>query len=199
MRFFTALSVITIFMSVVVFGGKKVKTIRENSEAKIISLKFEKNGNFPGSKLPVVIYKNVYKEPDSSAIISNMKSRNWHNFWRNGVYSFHHYHSTAHEVLACYSGSAKVQLGGPDGKIIDFEKGDVVVIPAGVAHKKIESKDSFAVLGGYPKGQYVDMKYGKPEELEKATKQIKAVALPKEDPVFGKTGKLGKLWNFKSE
>ncbi len=27
-------------------------------------------------------------------------------------FEFHHYHSTAHEVLVVYSGSAKVQLGG---------------------------------------------------------------------------------------
>lgn len=180
-------------------GGKNVKKAVKDDKCKVVTLMCKKSGNFPNSSLPVVIYKTVYKAIDPKAVIADMKTKSWYNFWQNGVYSFHHYHSTAHEVLACYSGSAKVQFGGPDGKTVEFEKGDVVIIPAGVAHKKIASKDNFAVLGGYPKGQCVNMKYGKAEEVETAQSQIQNTAQPKEDPVFGKSGKLGELWGFKKK
>lgn len=190
----TIIGVVVVFISTL--GGKAVEKVNFQKDCKVKSLLCERNGNFPNSPLPLVIYKGAFKEPSASAVIRYMEKNNWHNFWKNGVYGFHHYHSTAHEVLVCYRGSAKVQFGGPDGKILDFEKGDAVIIPAGVAHKKIESSLTFAVLGGYPAGQYVDMKYGKAEELAKSLEEIKETSLPKEDPVFGGKGKLAQLWKF---
>ena len=178
------------------FGCTRVSEMTENSDAEIVTLNCPPNGYFPNSELPVVVYKQVYKDVDSSEVIAKMKSRDWHEFWRAGLYDFQHYHSAAHEVLACYRGSAKVQFGGPKGKIVDVEEGDVVFIPAGVAHKKVESTFAFTVVGGYPKGQYVDMKYGKEKELERALKTIANISLPLQDPVFSKAGKLGDLWSF---
>ena len=55
--------------------------------------------------------------------------------WRNGIYAHHHYHSTAHEVLGIVAGSVRVRLGGERGTTVELRAGDVVVIPAGVAHK----------------------------------------------------------------
>lgn len=178
------------------FGCTRVDEMAENPDAKIVTLNCPPEGYFPNSELPVVVYKQAYKNTDSSEIIAKMKARDWHEFWRAGLYDFQHYHSAAHEVLACYRGSAKVQFGGVKGEVVDLEEGDVVFIPAGVAHKKVESTFTFAVVGGYPKGQYVDMKYGKEEELEKALKTIASVELPLQDPVFAKAGNLGELWGF---
>jgi hypothetical protein len=47
------------------------------------------------------------------------------------IYSFHHLHSTAHEVLGIVAGSAAVILGGPGGRRFDVRRGDVLVLPAG--------------------------------------------------------------------
>ena len=97
---------------------------------------------------------------DAAVPVEEMFDKNrWPSSWRNGIFGFHHYHSTAHEVLGVYGGAAKVQLGGEGGIICDLKIGDVVVIPAGVSHKKLSSTGDFRVVGAYPAGQSPDMCY----------------------------------------
>ncbi len=169
-----------------------------NEKAEIKTLQFSVNGNFPNNPdLPVLLYKNVFDfgEADPASQIEKLFSQNnWGGSWRNGVYNYQHYHSTAHEALGIYGGWADLQLGGPDNEPVHVEKGDLVVLPVGTAHKRINSGDGFAVVGAYPDDQSWDMNYGKKEELEKAKGNIKKVALPENDPVFGKNGKMFKFW-----
>jgi len=44
-------------------------------------------------------------------------------------FSFAHYHSTTHEALGVYRGSATLRLGGEHGKNVEVHAGDVIVIP----------------------------------------------------------------------
>ena len=169
-----------------------------NVKAKIRNLELSENGNFPNNTgLPVLLYKNVFNflnNDPASTIEKVLAENNWSGSWRNGIYSFHHYHSTAHEALGVYAGWAEVQLGGPDSETLRIEKGDLVVLPAGTAHKKIRSGDGFAVVGAYPDGQNWDMNYGKDNELPKAKENISKVALPKNDPVYGNNGRMFDFW-----
>jgi uncharacterized protein YjlB len=169
-----------------------------NEDAIVQTLNLKENGNFPNNQnLPVLHYKNVFnfKESDPASTIEKIfAENNWGGSWRNGIYGFHHYHSTAHEALGVYGGWAEVRLGGPESKIVRIEKGDLVVLPAGTAHKKINSGDGFAVVGAYPDGQNWDMNYGKPEELQQARQNLSKVPPPKNDPVFGKNGKMFEYW-----
>lgn len=162
------------------------------------TLKLEQNGNFPNNpELPVLVYRNVFDFTgnDLAATIEKVfAENNWGGSWRDGIYNFQHYHSTAHEALGIYGGWAEVQLGGPGNKPVRIEKGDLVVLPAGTAHKKISSGDGFAVVGAYPDGQTWDMNYGKDGELPKTKQNIANVRLPKNDPVFGKNGKIFEFW-----
>ena len=71
--------------------------------------------------------------------------------------------------------------------------GDVVVIPAGVAHKKLFSALDFAVVGAYPSGQRWDMNYGNPEERPQADWNNARVPMPAYDPVLTEGG-LVSIW-----
>ncbi len=158
---------------------------------------FHDDGTYPNSDLPLVLLKQAIQprvDIDPGIIERIFHENNWVNSWRNGLYPYHHYHSTAHETLGIYSGWVKAQLGGPDGKIFTVEAGDVIIIPAGVAHKNIEQSQDFKVVGAYPIGQIPDMKYGKPGERPKVDQNIQNVGLPRNDPVYGKTGPLLELW-----
>jgi uncharacterized protein YjlB len=99
------------------------------------------DGTFPNNeKLPAIIYTNAVDLPDEDPALTLeqiFEANQWRNAWRNGIYDYHHYHSTAHEVLGIYQGNVKLQLGGPGGISRDLKKGDVVIIPAGVAHKNM--------------------------------------------------------------
>ncbi|RYE23931.1 MAG: cupin, partial [Sphingobacteriaceae bacterium] len=91
---------------------------------------FKDDGIIPNSKYPLLIYKKVFAERNSAGagwLEKHFAQNNWTNSWRNGVYPFHHYHSTSHEVLGVYSGSALLFLGGEKGRKIKVEAGDILV------------------------------------------------------------------------
>ncbi|MFW5756999.1 MAG: hypothetical protein ACOCWK_10365 [Tangfeifania sp.] len=169
-----------------------------NKNAEIITLHLNENGEFPNNpKLPVLLYKNVFdfSEGDPAAIIEKVfTENNWSGSWRNGIFSYHHYHSNTHEALGVYSGWAEVQLGGPGNDPVRIEKGDLVVLPAGTSHKKIDSGDGFAVVGAYPGGQGYDMNYGEEGEIDNAKQNIAGVPLPDQDPAFGMDGEMFDFW-----
>ena len=157
----------------------------------------EDDGKFPNSDLPVLVYKSVWKLSylfPSSFIIRHFEKNGWTNAWRSGVYDYHHYHSTTHEVLAVYKGKAKLLLGGSKGRVIEVKKGDVLLIPAGVAHKCLEAKNDFRCVGAYPKGHEYDMNYGKQDERPTTDINIQQVSLPTKDPVFGTKGPMIEQW-----
>ncbi len=156
------------------------------------------DGIFPNNAvLPLVLFKKVFNANTTSlagSIEALFYKNGWGQSWRNGLFNFHHYHSSAHEALGVYAGWVKAQLGGPQGVMVTAHQGDVIIIPAGVAHKNIDQSSDFKVVGAYPKGQTWDMNYGNPQERPVADDRIKRVALPLSDPVFGKTGALMELW-----
>ena len=77
---------------------------------------------------------------------------------------------------------------------MDGQSGDVIIIPAGVAHKNVGSSSDFRCVGAYPLGQSWDMNYGKPGERPQADQNITKVPLPESDPVYGIDGPLVKSW-----
>jgi len=159
---------------------------------------FKDDGNIPNSTLPLLLYKTVFTETGANGatwLENRFAKNNWTNSWRNGIFGYHHYHSITHEVLGVYEGNALVHFGGENGSKIWVEAGDVIVIPAGVGHKKIESSADFALVGAYPNGSDYDILTGKPDERNYASSNISKVPTPELDPIFGLNGGLLKLWS----
>jgi uncharacterized protein YjlB len=156
------------------------------------------DGTFPNSRLPVVVYKQALSLPSlfpSNAMRKLFKKNNWKNSWKNGVYEYHHYHSITHEVLGVFKGKTTLLLGGEHGVKIEVEKGDVIIIPAGVAHKNLGKENNICCLGAYPEGKDYDMNYGREGERPQTDKNIQQVPLPSLDPVYGDKGGIMLYWN----
>jgi len=164
-------------------------------EPVVRTIVFQDDGTFPNNPRPLLLYSGVVPA-DPGAIESLFTANDWPSAWRNGVYPYHHYHSTAHEALGVYGGSATVQFGGRDGSAVTIRAGDVAVIPAGVAHKCLESSSDFRIVGAYPLGQSWNMCYGKAGERPTADQNIAAVPNPQKDPVQGEEGALPRLWQI---
>jgi uncharacterized protein YjlB len=155
---------------------------------------FEPSEWVPNNRtLPVLVYKSLPLADNAAAAFQDRFDRNgWTGIWRNGVFSYQHYHTHAHEVLGIAGGSARLLIGGPTGKEMDVAAGDCLVLPAGTGHRRLSSSADFLVIGAYPPGQHADICTGEPGE--DGLRAIAAVPLPETDPVDGDDGWLIKLW-----
>lgn len=154
----------------------------------------EDGGGIPNSRLPVLVYHGVEAARDASGCRELFAGNGWLGAWANGIYPFHHFHSTAHEALGIVAGSAAVVLGGPRGRRFDVGRGDVLVLPAGTGHCNAGSSADLLVVGAYPNGMRWDLRRGDPAERDEVLANIAAVPLPDADPVHGPGGPLGEIW-----
>jgi uncharacterized protein YjlB len=162
--------------------------------AKPETYRFDDDGGIPNSPLPVLVHHGVEAAREASACEELFASHGWLGAWRDGIFPFHHFHSTAHEVLGIVSGSAAVALGGPGGRRFDVGPGDVLVLPAGTGHCNAGASSDLLVIGAYPDGMQWDIRRGDPAERDEVLRNIRAVPLPREDPVWGEDGGLVEVW-----
>jgi uncharacterized protein YjlB len=168
--------------------------ITEERQLQVEACLFEDAGAIPNHPtLPMLVYKAAL--PKNAELIEGwFMCHGWSGAWRDGVYRFVHYHSTAHEVLGVYRGWARVRFGGTTGKVFDLQAGDAVVIPAGVGHQCLEASEDFQVVGAYPPEQSPDLLLGVAGERPQADRNIAEVPLPASDPVLGPQGPLIEHW-----
>jgi uncharacterized protein YjlB len=156
------------------------------------------DGTFPNNdRLRVILYRDVVmfeSDDPESTIEALFIEHGWTGVWRNGIFGYHHYHATAHEVLGVARGSVTVQLGGDEGPILELVAGDVVVVPAGVAHRNADSSEDYVIVGAYPPDQIWDVNVGGKADHPRVDESIASVPLPATDPVYGPEGPVVTLW-----
>ena len=157
---------------------------------------FDDDGRIPNSVLPVLLYRGAVESDAGPAAYEQLfADHQWRGAWRDGIYDFHHFHSTTHEVLGIAAGRANVILGGPLGRCFELLARDVVVLPAGTGHCNAGSDAGLLVVGAYPNGMRWDIRRGDPGEHEEVLANIARVPLPDQDPVRGERGPLVELWS----
>jgi uncharacterized protein YjlB len=160
--------------------------------------RFTADGGIPNNpELPLLVYRGVLAAGEGAAASCEalFAQHGWSNGWRNGVFGYHHFHSTAHEVLGFVKGEARVRFGGGKGETVEVRAGDVVVVPAGVAHRNEGASRDLLVIGAYAQGRdYDTCTRGDEDALER----IRSVPKPASDPVYGARGPLLKAWGVTS-
>ena len=137
-------------------------------------------------RFPLLVYRGTGLH-DAGAARARLAEHGWGGSWVDGVFDFHHFHSTSHEVLAVVAGGATLELGGPQGEAFEVTAGDVLVLPAGTGHRRAAARDGFTVVGAYPEGQedYDLLRGEDAAEVEAARERIAALPAPPQDPVGG--------------
>jgi uncharacterized protein YjlB len=148
------------------------------------------DGTYPNSHLPVLLWRGAVLTDDDfdTAIELCFRANDWTGVWRNGIFTFNHYHSTAHEVLGVARGTVDVLLGGPKGTSVELYAGDIVLLPAGTSHCNQGQSRDLLVIGAYPPGQHPDILRGDPGERPGADDRIATVPLPQSNPITGESG-----------
>jgi uncharacterized protein YjlB len=164
-----------------------------------VAMRFEDDGTVPNHPtLPFLVYRraiDVSGQKDPAALVERTFARNgWGDSWRDGIYSFTHFHSMIHEVLGVAAGRARVCFGGKAGEALEIEAGDVAVLPAGTGHQRLSASRDFLIIGAYPAQGTYDLCRATPSEHDRAKALIPKTPLPEADPVYGKSGPLLKLW-----
>ena len=157
---------------------------------------FAADGWIPNNqRLPVILYRCAIDAAGgdlAAAFEARFRQNGWEPRWRNGVYPFHHYHSTAHEVLGFADGTARLLIGGPNGHEVVVSAGDCALLPAGTGHRRLDASNNFQVVGAYPPDQRCDLQLS--AIAKQAIERMVELQFPSLDPVMGKTGPLRQFW-----
>jgi uncharacterized protein YjlB len=147
------------------------------------------------ARLPVLVYRRALApgaQDLAKAFSERFAANGWPVQWLDGVFDYHHFHSTAHEVLGVFAGTAELILGGPGGRVLRLHAGDALLLPAGTGHCLLSLAGGFRVAGGYPRGQQWDIRRDALTPPE--WRAMQALGFPASDPVYGTQGPLIEHW-----
>ncbi|PWY77478.1 hypothetical protein BO70DRAFT_294579 [Aspergillus heteromorphus CBS 117.55] len=168
------------------------------SEITVTSRQIPKWSGIPNTSIqskPLMIYHKAF-DASASELSSHFKEVDEVvPQWVYSMYSETHFHSTTHEVLGVVSGRARLCFGGegnPERFEPTVEKGDLIIVPAGVGHRLLDEldtdKERFTMVGAYPHRKQWDMCYGESTEEDKVSRNIGGLDWFHSDPLYGKDG-----------
>ena len=156
---------------------------------RVRQIQCDKATDVPNSALPVLLYRSVLASHvvgKARAFRHCFKANGWTGIWTDTIYDYTHFHSNAHEVLGIAEGKVTLRLGGDDGSLVRLKPGDMLVLPAGVGHRRVSGNDVKAI-GAYPRGQsHYDVK--------RQGHTTPKLPLPLTDPFYGPDGPLTAAW-----
>jgi uncharacterized protein YjlB len=162
---------------------------------RVRKIHFEKAVDVPNSPLPVLLYRGVlapHTANKADTFRARFKKSGWAGIWTDTIYDYTHFHSNAHEVLGIAEGKVTLRLGGEQGSILRLKAGDMLVLPAGIGHRRVGDDEGLKVIGACPRGQsHFDMK--------RKGRTTRKVLLPSEDPFYGPDGPLIRAWQAKRD
>jgi hypothetical protein len=156
-------------------------------------LHFEDDGVYPGSVLPVLLYRGRSQSRRRTALLFSI------------AHSLRMIGETPGETASIplliiiarrtkcsvsMKARAKLRLGGEHGQTVEVRSGDVFSFLQGVAHHNIAASPDFSVVGAYPDGREWDLLRGLPGERPKSDHTIAALPIPDYDPIYGADGPL---------
>lgn len=147
-------------------------------------LAFADDGRTPNNTVPVRVYRNALPA-DAGVQVQHFAGHGWTRAWLNGVYPYHHFHTTAHEVLGIARGEATLKLGGEAGTPVTVHAGDVLMLPAGTGHRNEGRSEDLVVVVAYAQGLAWDTCRPGEVEIKAARARVRAVPTPDLDPVIG--------------
>lgn len=179
-------------------GGQAIDWQAEDGEmVDVCAHHFADDGRIPNNpKLPMLVYRDVLDlsgDDPAGGCLERFARNGWDRGWRNGIFPYVHFHSTAHEALGICRGWARVRLGGETGIETEVRAGDALILPAGTGHQNLGASGDLLVVGAYPRGPDWDLCRGEPDERPRVLEAIAGVPMPDSDPVFGNDGPLMKV------
>jgi|SRR5579871_686757 len=157
-------------------------------------VRFGKASDVPNSPLPCLVFRNILpasRSKKAEAFRKAFRRNGWVGIWTDTIYDYTHFHSNAHEVLGIAEGTVTLRVGGETGRLLRLEAGDMLVLPAGVGHRRVSHDERLRVVGAYPPGQaHFDMK--------RKGRRVPRVPLPETDPLEGETGAVPRIWREES-
>lgn len=115
-------------------------------------IRFSKAKDVPNSRLPVLLFRGgagTTRERQGSALQAKRLAGPVDRY----DLRYTHFHSNAHEVLGIAEGRVAIRLGGEEGSLFRLKAGDMLILPAGVGHRRVGSDEGLKVIGAYPRGQ----------------------------------------------
>ncbi|MBZ4190471.1 cupin domain-containing protein [Niabella beijingensis] len=155
---------------------------------------FREDQQIPNSPFPLLVYRGFF-DKDYAACESWLQKKFTANKWfplpAFKIFDDTHYYSNTHIALGVCAGEAQLQLGGTLGITTTVEKGDVVILPAGVALRLIGSGSSFSMVAA--SSVKVPLEMHREQNGQAAGSALHNI-IPDTDPILGRKEGLQDIW-----